>query len=325
MLLLAVPLAGCIGVAPSAGPGISDGSAAPPARTAADNATRRDTNFSWHVSGGPTYFVFAYRAETDGKYEMGFDVNATWTDRRAYLFISQGYHGPLEGHIAHPAGFYIAHRDSCTDDTEGTPSQPEQCERRNWTESGRVGRGGNLATGVYMQFVAAYGADRATLNVSLDTSEPVEILWTDQGSTRLVELLDHDVERTYPQGAVRFNANASLSADSSYFAHLELAGVSRIRPDYRISGPDTHRFLRQPEVCVDPIHTCRPGGYYYSRGPRTSTPQKVGFAQYSAQAGNWTAQARGGLRSQSSAGLPVWGIIEDPRFVDDEGRLTGPE
>lgn len=321
-LLVAVALAGCLGVAQPAG-SEPVGGTVPAGDTSGDgNATTVGTNFTWNVSGGPTYFAVAYKPRTDGHIETEWDVNATWRRTRAYLLSEQVFFGPLEGHTAdNGVGGYFEQADSCTD-TDAEPTQPEGCPRRNWTATGSVGTGGNLAKGRYLRLFTAYGADRATFGITFDTDVPIEILWTDRGATRLVELRDQDGETTYPQGRAQFNANATRTMNGSYFALLDFVGSSTTHPNFRVDGPRTHRFTWVPNpFCISP--PCFGNGYVYSDGMSTA-PERMRRAQYAARAGTWEAWGHGGLRYPYGAGFPLWGIVEDPRFVDENGQLNGP-
>lgn len=315
-------LAGCLGGSGALEPvsattGSGDGTAPDP------QYPMNGTEFEWNVTGGPTYFAVAVKVQRSTNYKNTFYQEATWNKTRAYLTTRQRWSDwSADGeHTPAIAGFYFQHQTSClTGDAD--PDQPEDCPRRNWSsEPGEASMGGTLFPGTHLIWQAVYGADTASLRMRLETFEPVEVLWTEEGSTRLIELEDRDATATYPQGAVQFHANASVDEADPYFGTLMFVG-SEIRrgPSYEVRGPQSFDFIRDPRV--------RPGtfGGFYYYGPETDLlPGRVPFAQFSAQAGEWNVRAHGGVRSPSGAGIPLLGIVEDPRFVDDEGLIVRPD
>lgn len=264
------------------------------------------TSFTWTTDGDHTYFAISVEVESRTDYEREFSNNASWNDTRGYLTTGQRLYKGLN-HTARIAGAAFTQGDTCSEgDTDGRPTEPEDCPTQDWTNQGAWTVEGFLKPGRYVIFQAAFGADRANLTMSLRTENPVTVHWIDRGHTRLVELRDRDRTFTYPQGEVQHNANATFATDDPYFGVFSWTGYYRMRPDYEIHAPGgEYSFTRRHP---------QPG--FWDHEFRVHM-----YAEYSARAGTTQVFANGGLRATDGAGFPMLGILEDPAFVDDQGLM----
>lgn len=319
-VMIAVALAGCLGA--------TDGTdlKAPEAASNATNATGTGTRFVWNATDNSTYLAVGFEVTTRTKWEMGSESNATWNDTKAAISRTQIWDAPFEGHTPDAGAFGESRRDSCSSN-RSSANQPEDCPRRDWQGGGATTFGGTLDPGRYVFWQAEFGAERAEIGIWLETDKPVTVHWVDQGSTRLTLLTDNDATPGYRRGAVQFNADNQSMFHDPYVGYLTFMGHSTKRePSFKVKSAAGFgaKFTREPTYEI-----CRPGqctgsfpGFYYE-GPETGpVPEKVPFAQWAGSAGTWYARARGGFRDPDGAGMPFWAVLEDPRFVTENGTIA---
>lgn len=320
-LMLVLALAGCIGSKDVATP------ETPQVTSNATNATTgTGTHFTWNATNESTYLAVGFEVTNRTEWETTYTTNATWNDTKAMLSLTKTWTEPFEGHVPEWVGSGSVRRNSCTWNRT-SPSEPEECPRRDWTTTGGGGAAGTFDPGRYVMYQAAYGAENASLQRTLETEKPVTVHWVDEGSTHLLPLKDEDATPSYPQGAVQFNAANTTTFQDPYAAYLEFMGLyTQRKPSFTVSGAGSFEleFTRYPKYQICQGGVCRGnfGGFWYS-GPNTGTmPERVPFAAWTAHNGTWMARAEGGVQHPTGAGIPFWGVLEDPVFVAEDGTIT---